>query len=614
MAPHDHPLIVGTAGHIDHGKTSLVKALTGVDLDALPEEKERGITIALGFTSLDLPGGALAFVDVPGHERLVRTMVAGASGVDAVLLCVSAQEGVMPQTREHLDILGLLGVEQGIVALTRADLVEPELAEMAEEDVREVVQGTFLQDAPILHTSAVNGVGIEALRAALAGLRGTQRSHQGPFRLPVDRCFVRKGFGSVITGTIQSGCVREGDAVALLPSGTPARVRGLQVHGQPADVAQAGMRCALNLAGVDKDQLPRGCVVGSSTGVACTSILDVRYRHLASAPLLEAGTRVRLLLHTAETLAVADPLDPPGQPVSPGTTRWLQLRLSQPVAMLPGDRFVLRRESPITTLGGGEVVDPWAPRIRRKDAHRAVDLLEQMAAGDNLARIERQGPAGMPLTEAKERFGCVPDGAACLGDTLFLEPRVEQMAAHLEQELSRWHKAHPLGTGAPRRTLHRGLVAGLEARAFEALVERVSQEGRVVLDGPRVALAGHKVELSEADQAAIDALMKRLGEAGLAPPATQEILEGSGITEEHLALLLGRGTLERIEGRLVRGDHLDGLAASVRAFLAEKGTLSTGDFKALTGLTRRHAIPLLEWLDARGITCRKGDVRVSGSG
>ena len=614
MATRDHPLIVGTAGHIDHGKTSLVKALTGVDLDALPEEKERGITIALGFTSLALTEGSLAFVDVPGHERLVRTMVAGASGVDAVLLCVSAQEGVMPQTREHLDILGLLGVEQGIIALTRADLVEPELAEMAEEDVREVVQGTFLEDAPIVHTSAVDGRGIEALRTALAALPGTRRSHLGPFRLPVDRCFVRKGFGSVITGTIQSGRVSEGDAVALLPAGTPARVRGLQVHGQPAEQAQAGMRCALNLAGVDKEELPRGCVVGSPSGVACTSILDVRYRHLASAPPLEAGTRVRLLLHTAETLAVADPLDPPDAPVLPGTTRWLQLRLSQPVAMLPGDRFVLRRESPITTLGGGEVVDPWAPRTRRKDALQAVELLEQMAAGEDLARIERKGPAGLSAAEAQERLGGTPKGAVCLGDTLFSEPRVEQMAAHLEQGLAYWHAAHPLGTGAPRRTLHRGPLAGLDARAFEALVERVSQEGRVVLEGPRVALAGHRVELSDADQASIDALMQRLADAGLAPPATPELLEGSGITEDHLALLLGRGTLERIEGRLVRGDHLAELVVSVRAFLAENSTLSTGDFKALTGLTRRHAIPLLEWLDARGITIRLGDVRVPGNG
>jgi selenocysteine-specific elongation factor len=348
--------------------------------------------------------------------------------------------------------------------------------------------------------------------------------------------------------------------------------------------------------------------------VACTSILDVRYQHLASAPPLESGTRVRLLLHTAETLAVADPLDPPDAPVLPGTTRWLQLRLSQPVAMLPGDRFVLRRESPMTTLGGGEVVDPWAPRIRRKDALQAVELLEQMAAGDDLARIERKGPAGLSVAEAQARMGEIPPGAVCFGDTLFSEHRAEQMATSLEQGLADWHAAHPLGTGAPRRTLHRGSLAGLDARAFEALVDRVSQEGRVVLDGPRVALAGHRVELSDADQAAIDALMKRLAEAGLAPPATPELLEGCGITEDHLALLLGRGTVERIEGRLVRGDHLAELVVSVRSFLAENGTLSTGDFKALTGLTRRHAIPLLEWLDARGITTRSGDVRVPGSG
>jgi selenocysteine-specific elongation factor len=237
-----------------------------------------------------------------------------------------------------------------------------------------------------------------------------------------------------------------------------------------------------------------------------------------------------------------------------------------------------------------------------------------MAAGDDLARIARQGPAGLSVADAQSRMGAIPPGAVCLGDTLFSEHRVEQMAASLEQGLAQWHAAHPLGTGAPRRTLHRGALAGLDARAFEALVERVSQEGRVVLDGPRVALAGHRVELSDVDQAAIDALMQRLGEARLAPPATAELLEGCGISDDHLALLLGRGTLERVEGRLVRGDHLAELVVSVRAFLAEKGTLSTGDFKALTGLTRRHAIPLLEWLDARGITARLGDVRVPGRG
>jgi selenocysteine-specific elongation factor len=260
------------------------------------------------------------------------------------------------------------------------------------------------------------------------------------------------------------------------------------------------------------------------------------------------------------------------------------------------------------------VVDPWAPRIRRKDALQAVELLEEMAAGKDLAHIERKGPAGLSVADAQARLGGTPTGAVCLGDTLFSEQRIEQMSTNLEQGLAQWHAAHPLGTGAPRRTLHRGALAGLDARAFEALVERVSGEGRVVLDGPRVALAGHRVELSEADQASIDALMQRLAAAGLAPPATPELLEGSGITEDHLALLLGRGTVERIEGRLVRGDHLADLAVSVRTFLAENGTLSTGDFKALTGLTRRHAIPLLEWLDARGITSRKGDVRVPGAG
>ncbi|NOY26026.1 MAG: selenocysteine-specific translation elongation factor, partial [Oligoflexia bacterium] len=319
-----HHFIVGTAGHIDHGKTTLVRALTGVDLDSLPEERARGITIALGFTQLDLgPSHHVSFVDVPGHERLVRTMIAGATGLDAVMLCVSAVDGVMPQTREHLDILQILGLSQGIVALTMSDLVDAEMRELAELDVEEAVAGTFLEGAPIIPTAVPGGgasggsaaeqgsqcLGLDALRAALAALSPSGRTATGPFRLPIDRAFVRRGFGTVVTGTLRSGTVTDGDDVEILPAGQRARVRGLQCHGQAVPGSRAGWRTAINLAGVERDDLSRGQVVVHAGQIETASVIDTRYRHLASAPPIKDGARVRLLAGTAEVMAVVSVLD-----------------------------------------------------------------------------------------------------------------------------------------------------------------------------------------------------------------------------------------------------------------------------------------------------------------
>ena len=605
-------MIIGTAGHIDHGKTSLVRALTGVDLDSLPEEQARGITIALGFTRLELPSGRpVAFVDVPGHERLVRTMIAGASGFDAVLLCVSAQEGVMPQTREHLDILGLLGVRHGVVALTRADLVDPELAELAEEDIRELLEGTFLEDAPCVHTSAVEHTGIDALREALDGLVTSPRTLAGPLRLPVDRAFTQKGFGTVVTGTIASGQVSEGETVEVLPEGRLVRVRGVQVHSKTLGSAQAGMRCALNLSGADTHEVPRGSVVATPGSLAVGSILDVRYRHLESSPPLERGARVRLLFQTTEVMATADPLDGPLEPVAPGTHRLLQLRLAKPVASLPGDVFVIRRESPLLTLGGGTVIDPWAPRVRQRDAAAAADLLARMEAGEDLARIERAGL--ISREEVEKRLGAVPEGAVELGGSIGAPGQVQRMEQELLDSLTAWHQEHPLAMGAPKRSLHRGGLSGLDSRAFEDLLLFMESKQLVVVEGPRLKLAGHSVELSDADQSMASVILERLAKAGLSPPANAELLEGLGPAQELLALLLERHEIVRIEGRLYRADLLLELETRVCEALETQSELTTGDFKELSGLSRRHAIPLLEWLDSKGVTARVGDIRVRGN-
>jgi selenocysteine-specific elongation factor len=609
--------VVGTAGHIDHGKTSLVRALTGVDLDSLPEEKKRGITIALGFTHLALDDGRrAAFVDVPGHERLVRTMIAGASGLDAVVLCVSAVEGVMPQTREHLAILQLLGVRHGLIALTMVDLLgdgddAEEMLELAADDVADTVAGTFLEGAPILPTSAQEGQGLDALKAAIAALPVGERDTSGPFRLPVDRCFLRRGFGVVITGTVLSGQIHDGDEVMLLPQGEKARVRGIQVHGGEQAESHSGLRTALNLAGPQREDLPRGTVVAATGGVAVTSILDVRYQHLADAPPLERKARVRLLIGTAEVMAVADPLDAPDRPVATGERRLLQLRCAEPVACLPGDRLVLRRQSPVTTLGGGEVLDPWAPRVRRRDAAASVALLERLEAGDTLARIDRAGPLGLSRTEALARLGTLPDDALTLGDRVLGAPAILALEQFLLADLAATQVTAPLSTGIGRRELKRGRLEGLSAPAFDGLIARLDAAGALVVEGPRVRLPDWQVVLS-ADQAAAETrLMAQLATAGLDTPTLKDLLEeGLAGGEALVALLMERGELEKIGGRLYRADVLARLVGDVRALLAQVGELSPQAFKELTGLSRRGAIPLLEWLDAQGVTRRQGDVRV----
>lgn len=592
--------VVGTAGHIDHGKTSLVRALTGVDLDALPEEKRRGITIALGFTPLNLPSGRVAsFVDVPGHERLVRTMIAGATGVDAVLLCVSAVEGVMPQTREHLDILKLLDVDVGAIALTMADLVDEEMLELAIEDVRELVEGSFLEDAPLVVTSAQEQRGLDQLVEVIDALPCEERGADGPFRLPVDRTFVQRGFGAVVTGTALSGSVSDGDELVVLPQGEKVRVRGVQVHGEKCSGSRAGLRTALNLAGATREELPRGTVV-ASTDVPVTSVLDARVHMLAAAPRLDSGSRVRLLVGTAEVLAVVHVL---GGDLEPGGSPLVQLRTGEPVVCLPGDRFVLRRESPMTTLGGGVVLDPWAPRLRSKNVLRAMDELERLESGEVGVLLERAGLAGLPAQEAKRRG---VEGESLAGN-VFAASALEALRVALLEDLERFHAENPLAPGAPRRALHRGPLAALGTGSFDALLRGIAH---VVVEGPRLRLAGFEVSLDSGQEARREALLARSVGARWEGHKRAELLEEIEDGEALLALLMDAGLVVLVAGRLYAQSALGELVDEVVALLDAEEELSPGRFKELTGLARRGAIPLLEWLDAQKVTRREGDVRV----
>lgn len=606
-------VIVGTAGHIDHGKTSLVRTLTGVDPDALPEEKARGITIALGFAPMTLSDGrTVAFIDVPGHEKLVRTMVAGAAGIDAVLLCVSAVDGAMPQTREHLAILGLLGITEGAVVLTMADLVDPEMLDLAREDVEALVAGTFLDGKPILAYSSVTGAGKDALIEVIGAFSARARPADGAFRLPIDRAFVRPGFGTVVTGTAWSGRIEDDAVVSLHPGGKTARVRGIQVHGEASASAVAGWRAALNLSGVDRDDVPRGTVVVVGP-VAESSVIDVRYRHLAGAPPLEDGAPVRILHGTAERMGhlhLADERDG----FVPGATVWAELRLDAPLVCWPGDRFIARRPSPEDTLGGGEIVDPWAPRLRPKDRARCTAQLARLYRGDRAVWLERAGEAGLSPAQWAERAGDAP-GAVVLGDRVLAGTVVARLEGAFVEALGAYHAENPLALGANRRELHKHRLAQLTDRAFDALIERLATQGTVITDGALLRMRGFSIGLSTAQTALherIRATVKGSALEGVLPKDLHERHPEPEVAAL-VQLIEKTGNIVQVSGLgWVAREVLDDVEARVARYFGSREDLTPGDFKDLTGLSRKAAIPWLEWLDRTRITKRVGDVRKRG--
>ena len=594
-------LVVGTAGHIDHGKTSLVRMLTGRDLDTLPEEQARGITIALGFAPLDLPDGRrAALVDVPGHEKLVRTMVAGATGLDAVMLVVSAVDGVMPQTREHLAILQLLGVERGLVVVSMADLVDEELLELAMADVEDVVAGTFLEGAPIVPSSAPEGRGRDRILDLLADFQENEPDPTGPFRLPVDRTFSRSGFGTVATGTSWQGSLPDGSTVTLLPQEVSARVRGIQVQGEPADGAPPRARVALNLAGVDVEQVPRGTVV-TKGHVPCPHMVDVVYTHLPTAGPLEDGAPVRVLHGTAEVMGrlhLAVGLDQ----LRPGRTYPAQLRLDAPLPCLRGDRFIVRRSSPLETLGGGRIVDPYTRRMRKKDRERWGRQTLRLDAGERVVWLERAGDAGLDAKDWKRRGGT--DGVT-LGGRVFAPSVTARLRGVLVEALQAFHEEQPLALGAQRRELHKARLGHLPDKVFDELVESLSTMNQVRLDGPLLRIAAFEVQLDDAQarlQADLRAAIEDADVEGIAPKSLHTAFPQPEV--EALVRLLERdGLVEGVPGiGWVATRARDALVARIRSWFETEEALAPGDIKELFGLTRKHAIPWLEWLDKQRYT------------
>jgi selenocysteine-specific elongation factor len=629
------PLVIGTAGHIDHGKTALVHALTGIDTDRLPVEKARGITTELGFAHLDLADRRVAVIDVPGHERFVRSMVAGAVGIDLVMLVVACDEGVKPQTREHLAICQLLAVRRGIVVLTKADLVDDDWLALVRDDVAAAVAGTFLAGAPMIVVSARTGTGLLALRALIAGALAdlAPRDDRGVLRVPLDRVFTVRGFGTVVTGTVASGRLATGDELVVLPRGTTTRARGLEVHGAAADEARAGNRAAVNLAGVATDEVRRGDVLAHPGAVVPSHILDVRFRLLAtaSAPL---PRRSKLLIHhgTTQVLATLALLD--GDTLAPGDEAVAQLRVdaATPLVALPGDPFLARgfvvQRDHGTTLGGGAVIRVLAPRAR-SDAHAAqVRQLDTARLVDRVALdVRAAGPAGATARDLAHRTGLgipaltpivtaaiaagdlVPIAASAGGDPVFLHVTT---VAELEQRLlDALDRSDPDRGGASREALRSTMPAALTARAYDTLVTALAARAAITVDGDVIA----RPRRSAPAPLAIDAdLATRFRLWGVSPPGPRDVAaaSGHGAAETRAALdrLLAAGTVRKVKPDLyVDGAVLDELRARLVAFLDQRGAITPQEWKELTGTSRKYSIPLAEYFDAEKLTLRVGDVR-----
>jgi len=603
--------VVGTAGHIDHGKSTLIQALTGIDPDRLEEEKRRGMTIDLGFAHLTLPSGRLVgIVDVPGHARFIRNMLAGVHGLDAVLLVVAADEGVMPQTVEHLAIVDLLEVSRGLVALTKVDLVEEDWLELVTSEVAETLARTCLHGATMVPVSAVTGQGLDQLvhhlDQVLAGV--PPRPDRGRPRLPIDRVFTISGFGTVVTGTLVDGSLRVGEEVELQPSGRRVRIRGLQQHNRRVETALPGSRVAANLVGVEKEDLGRGEVLARPGTVAVTRRVDARVRVLAGGPALRHGAQVLVHVGAAEVSGRAVVLG--GEEIEPGGAGWVQLYLNRPIAAVAGDRYVLRLPSPQVTVGGGTFADI-APRRHHRHDERVRESLERRVAGEVLQEELRKYPRGVTAA-ALLKASLAEDAdltrldARRAGQWLFAPEAWEALAGRARRALEDYHRAHPLRPGMPREELKSRL--GLPSPVFAAVLVELVRD-RVVEDREgEVALPGHQVEIDTGPAAR---LLEVLGAKPFAPPSLPEALRAAGATEEVARALVRRGDLVRLSEDVVfTRSAYEAAVALVREMVAEQGSVTVASLRDRMGASRRPVLALLEHLDAQRITRRVGDARV----
>ena len=628
-------IILGTAGHIDHGKTSLIKAITGTDTDRLKEEKERGITIELGFAALDLPSGQhLGIVDVPGHEKFVKNMVAGATGIDIVVMVIAADEGVMPQTREHLEICTLLGVQYGLVAVTKIDMVDEEWLELVLEDIRDFARGTFLQEAPIVPLSSVTAKGIPEFIQTLDELAAKipDRPPSDLFRLPIDRVFTMKGFGTVITGTLISGRVKTGEMIMIYPSGITAKVRGIQVHNHSAEEAEAGMRTAINFQGLEKEAISRGDVLSKPKALMASFMVDISLHYLASNKKpLKNRTRVRFHTGTSEVLGNLILLD--RDELSPGEDSVAQLRLDSAVALVKDDRFVIRSYSPVYTIGGGKVLNP-IPLKHKRFKSDTVEGLKQLSHQTPEAvialHLRASGFQGLSLAHLKVMTN-LPDKqlentlqSLLSTKTIILADKENRIYIHdncfttlkndFQSHLADYHSAHPLKPGMSKEELKTKFPPFLTSKLFNLTLNQMAKEQKIVQEENTVRLASHTVSLGSKQADVKNKILDTYLQAGLQPPYFKELSKSMDSdprrSRDILMHLVNEGAIIKVKEDLYfHAETIKKLRKKLVEFLESQGEINTPQFKEMTGVSRKYVIPLAEYFDSTNVTLRVGDVR-----
>ena len=635
-------IIVGTAGHIDHGKTALVKALTGVDADRLPEEKRRGITVDLGFAEMSVGDVHFGFVDVPGHERFVKNMLAGASGIDIVLLVIAANEGVMPQTREHFDICRLLDVKNGIITLTKTDLVDAETLELAQLEAAELVANSFLENAPVIGVSSQTGNGIDQLKDELDRLSQSlpTRDDRLVARLPIDRSFSVKGFGAVVTGTLASGEIIEGSEIELFPERRKVRVRGLQTHGRAARSVKPGNRVAVNLGGIDHSEITRGMMLVTPDTLQLTQIVDAEIEVLPSAAKpLRSRQRVRLHIGTTEELARIQVLNDSGV-VAPGESGFVQIRTEKPIVAIPGDRFILRSYSPQATIAGGQIIDAFAVKHRRKEFAGVNQQLTALrdADVDDAARVlltlNAEGKAGLSFSDLQARTGLKSDNLRVAIDAGIKSRTIvdaggryvsltafNALLVSTENAVADFHKREPLAKGMSREALRERVFAFVPDEIFQAVISALEMDGKIVSDKEIIRSAQYRTEFSPAETALNDNIRKIYGHAGLEVPKHNEALTtaiaGTTFTIPEVRKFFQRfvdsGEIVKVTDEFYFArEVIERLVAAMRDAAAATAdhAIDVPRFKEIAGVSRKYAIPLLEYFDRSRVTQRVGDKRI----
>ncbi len=628
-------IILGTAGHIDHGKTSLIKALTGINTDRLKEEQLRGITIELGFASMDLPSGQhIGIVDVPGHEKFVKTMVAGATGIDMVVMVIASDEGIMPQTREHKEICTLLDIRHGLIVLTKRDMVDEEWLELVTEDVRSFTTGSFLEDCPILPVSSTTGQGIPELIQALETLSASipERSSTNLFRLPVDRVFTMKGFGTVITGTLISGMIRVGEQIMIYPSGVISKVRGIQVHNASVEQAVSGMRTAINFQGLEKASINRGDVLSSPNALTSSFMVDVGLHYLKSNKKpIKNRTRIRFHTGTSEVLGNLILLD--SEELASGSSIAAQLRLDAPVAVVKDDRFVIRSYSPVRTIGGGGILNPIPQKHKRfkPEVFSGIQKLGDLSPEEVITyHAEEAGYQGISFSDLRIMTNVSDkklDGAIqrLLSDKVFLmidrEQRVfihrtcfEQLFSEADVLLNAFHKINPLKPGMPKEELKSRLPPQISPKLFTLMIQNMIKAGLMVQEENMVRLSTHSVLLGQDQTDVRKKILDAYQQNGLTPPYFKEFCKTQNLDEikskEVLHVLVDEGLIVRIKDDLYfHQEAILMIKKKLVEFLNAHGEITTPQFKDMTGASRKFVIPIIEYFDARNVTIRVGDIR-----